>query len=60
MRCVIITEKSNQYDFVAQFFTPKYGIPEDPLTGSAYTQLVPYRASGKAVKYPEGKINIET
>jgi predicted PhzF superfamily epimerase YddE/YHI9 len=79
------------YDFVARFFAPKYGIPEDPVTGSAYTQLAPYWASkigskkfsvkqmssrggelhcelagdrvfiyGKAVKYLEGKINVET
>jgi len=90
-RGVIITAKSIRYDFVARFFAPKYGIPEDPVTGSAYTQLVPYWASkigsnkfrvkqmssrggelrceiagdrvfisGKAVKFMEGKINIET
>jgi PhzF family phenazine biosynthesis protein len=91
LRGVAITAKSTQYDFVARFFAPKYGIPEDPVTGSAYTQLAPYWASktgskkfsvkqmssrggelrcefagdrvfisGKAVKYLEGKIKIET
>ena len=45
LRGVIITAKSKQYDFVARFFAPKYGIPEDPVTGSAYTQLAPYWAS---------------
>lgn len=90
-RGVAITAKSTRYDFVARFFAPKYGIPEDPVTGSAYTQLAPYWASkigskkfsvkqmsarggelhcelagdrvfiyGQAVKYLEGKINIET
>jgi len=44
-RGVIITAKSMRYDFVARFFAPKYGIPEDPVTGSAYTQLAPYWAS---------------
>ena len=44
-RGVIITAKSMRYDFVARFFEPKYGIPEDPVTGSAYTQLAPYWAS---------------
>ncbi len=44
-RGVIITAKSTRYDFVARFFAPKYGIPEDPVTGSAYTQLAPYWAS---------------
>ena len=44
-RGVIITAKSMRYDFVARFFAPKYGIFEDPVTGSAYTQLAPYWAS---------------
>ena len=91
LRGVIITAKSDRYDFVARFFAPKYGISEDPVTGSAYTQLAPYWAaktgskrfrakqvsprggeltceivngrvfiSGKAIKYLEGKIEIET
>ena len=91
LRGVIITAKSTRYDFVARFFAPKYGIPEDPVTGSAYTQLAPYWASrigskrlsvkqvssrggeltceiiddrvlisGKATKYLEGKIKLET
>jgi PhzF family phenazine biosynthesis protein len=41
-RGVIATAPSDKYDFVARFFSPKYGIPEDPVTGSAYTQLMPY------------------
>jgi len=45
LRGVIITAKSTRYDFVARFFAPKYGISEDPVTGSAYTQLAPYWAS---------------
>ncbi len=44
LRGVIITSASKQYDFVVRFFAPKYGIKEDPVTGSAYTQLVPYWA----------------
>ena len=44
-RGVVITAKSTRYDFVARFFAPKHGIPEDPVTGSAYTQLAPYWAS---------------
>lgn len=42
LRGVIVTAPSDSYDFVARFFAPKYGINEDPVTGSAYTQLVPY------------------
>lgn len=45
LRGVIITSRSSQYDFVARFFAPKYGVPEDPVTGSAYTQLAPYWAA---------------
>lgn len=44
LRGVIITASSEQYDFVSRFFAPKYGINEDPVTGSAYTQLTPYWA----------------
>ncbi|NOR51008.1 MAG: PhzF family phenazine biosynthesis isomerase [Gammaproteobacteria bacterium] len=42
LRGVAITAKSDSYDFVARFFAPKYGIDEDPVTGSAFTQLIPY------------------
>ena len=44
LRGVIITAKSGQYDFVSRFFAPKHGIEEDPVTGSAHTQLTPYWA----------------
>jgi PhzF family phenazine biosynthesis protein len=43
-RGVIISAASEECDFVARFFAPNLGIPEDPVTGSAYTQLVPYWA----------------
>jgi len=42
LRGVIVTAPSVAQDFVARFFAPKFGIPEDPVTGSAYTQLCPY------------------
>jgi len=42
LRGIIVTAPSSQYDFVARFFAPLYGISEDPVTGSAYTQLTPY------------------
>lgn len=42
LRGVIITAASEQYDFVCRFFAPNCGIDEDPVTGSAYTQLYPY------------------
>lgn len=42
LRGVIVTAPSSDQDFVARFFAPKYDNPEDPVTGSAYTQLTPY------------------
>ena len=40
----IITAVSNQpgVDFVSRYFSPKFGLDEDPVTGSAHTLLVPY------------------
>jgi len=43
-RGVIITAASERYDFVHRFFGPKVGIDEDPVTGSAFTKLIPYWA----------------
>ena len=39
---LIISSPSNSYDFVSRYFCPKYGINEDPVTGSAHTTLIPY------------------
>ncbi len=44
LRGVIVTAQGSEQDFIARFFAPKYGIPEDPVTGSAYTKLTPYWA----------------
>jgi len=51
LRGVIVTAQSKTYDFVARCFFPGIGIQEDPVTGSAYTQLAPYWSSklGKSV-----------
>ena len=42
LRGVIVTARGNKVDFVSRFFAPKYGIPEDPVTGSAHCALTPY------------------
>ncbi len=42
LRGVIVTAPASGYDYAVRFFAPKYGIAEDPVTGSAYTQLAPY------------------
>ncbi|UAY51399.1 PhzF family phenazine biosynthesis protein [Ferruginibacter albus] len=39
---VIITAKGSNADFVSRFFAPSAGINEDPVTGSAHSQLIPY------------------
>ncbi|NOX36727.1 MAG: PhzF family phenazine biosynthesis protein [Calditrichaeota bacterium] len=44
LRGVIVTAPGNGHDFVLRFFAPKLGVDEDPVTGSAFTQLVPYWA----------------
>lgn len=44
LRGVCITARHDRYDFVSRFFAPNFGIDEDPVTGSAFTQLVPYWA----------------
>lgn len=41
---VIVTAKSNKVDFVSRFFAPSAGIPEDPVTGSSHSTLIPFWA----------------
>ncbi len=43
-RGIIVSSLSISYDFVCRFFGPKVGINEDPVTGSAFTKLIPYWA----------------
>ena len=41
---VIVTAPGKNSDFVSRFFEPSAGIPEDPVTGSAHCNLIPYWA----------------
>ena len=41
---VIVTAGGDEVDFVARFFAPAVGVPEDPVTGSAYCTLAPFWA----------------
>jgi PhzF family phenazine biosynthesis protein len=43
-RSVMVTARSSTsgFDFVSRYFAPKYGIPEDPVTGSAHSCLGPH------------------
>lgn len=38
----IITAKGDDCDFVSRFFAPNAGIPEDPVTGSSHSTLIPF------------------
>ena len=49
LRGVMVTAKGKDVDFVSRFFAPRYGINEDPVTGSAHCALTPYW-SGKLNK----------
>jgi len=44
VRGIIVTSRSQDpaFDFVSRFFAPAFGIPEDPVTGSAHCCLGPY------------------
>ena len=39
---IIITAPGRSIDFVSRFFAPGAGIDEDPVTGSAHSQLIPF------------------
>lgn len=43
-KCFIVTARGGEggADFVSRFFAPGYGIPEDPVTGSAHCALGPF------------------
>ncbi|MEO6220023.1 MAG: PhzF family phenazine biosynthesis protein [Ginsengibacter sp.] len=39
---IIITAPGDEVDFVSRFFAPTAGVDEDPVTGSAHSQLIPF------------------
>lgn len=41
---IIVTAPGKDCDFVSRFFAPNCGIPEDPVTGSAHSSLIPFWA----------------
>ena len=41
---VIVSAHGEEVDFVSRFFCPGFGIPEDPVTGSAHCTLIPFYA----------------
>ena len=43
-KIIITAAGSGDVDFVSRFFAPTAGIDEDPVTGSAHSQLIPFWA----------------
>jgi len=41
---IVTAPGDNGADFVSRFFAPAQGVPEDPVTGSSHTTLVPFWA----------------
>jgi predicted PhzF superfamily epimerase YddE/YHI9 len=41
---VCITAPGDEHDFVSRFFCPGESVPEDPVTGSTHSMLIPYWA----------------
>jgi predicted PhzF superfamily epimerase YddE/YHI9 len=39
---LIVTARRRAGGVVSRYFAPKYGIPEDPVTGSAHCTIAPY------------------
>lgn len=39
---VIVTARGTDVDFVSRCFYPKLGVSEDPVTGSAHSNLIPF------------------
>jgi PhzF family phenazine biosynthesis protein len=44
-RGVVVTARGERSDFVSRFFAPRFGVDEDPVTGSAHCVLTPYWAT---------------
>ena len=38
---ICVSAPDEEYDFVSRFFCPGEGVPEDPVTGSAHSMLIP-------------------
>ncbi|MEW9670071.1 PhzF family phenazine biosynthesis protein [Ammoniphilus sp. 3BR4] len=50
-RGILVTSKSNEFDFILRCFFPAVGINEDPVTGSAHCGLAPYWSKTEMYAY---------
>ncbi|HDZ9278695.1 TPA: PhzF family phenazine biosynthesis protein [Klebsiella pneumoniae] len=41
-KMICVSAPDEEYDFVSRFFCPGEGVPEDPVTGSAHSMLIPW------------------
>ncbi len=66
-RGLIITAPGKEVDFVSRFFSPQSGVDEDPVTGSAYTLMIPYwhgilrktKLAARQLSYRSGDVECE-
>jgi len=68
-RGIVITAAAGQgeIDFVSRFFAPRFGIDEDPVTGSAHCALAPFwserlgktRLSARQISARGGELDVE-
>ncbi len=64
---IIITAPGKDCDFVSRFFAPAAGVDEDPVTGSAHSQLIPFwsnklgkkKMKAKQLSFRGGEIGCE-
>jgi predicted PhzF superfamily epimerase YddE/YHI9 len=64
---LILTAPGSDTDFVVRYFAPHRGVPEDPVTGSAYCSLAPYwsrrlgrkRLSARQLSKRGGEVTVE-
>jgi PhzF family phenazine biosynthesis protein len=54
-RGIIVSSVGHEVDFVSRFFGPQSGVPEDPVTGSAHTTLIPYWSKRLDKKHLQAK-----
>ncbi|MES1219762.1 MAG: PhzF family phenazine biosynthesis protein, partial [Bacteroidota bacterium] len=52
---LIITAPGKEVDFVSRFFAPSAGVDEDPVTGSAHSQLIPFWSEKLGKKIMQAK-----
>jgi PhzF family phenazine biosynthesis protein len=50
-----VSAEGDAHEIAARYFAPSYGMPEDPVTGSMFSALVPYWAGRMGVQRMAGR-----